>query len=640
MVNQLTKGFVAAIVAVAGFLAPISLAGASTAKVSTSIGYDISYPQCGGDFPTSAGFGVIGVNDGHPLSANPCLASELKWAETLANDAPSFYMNTSTPGPAYSSGWPSSQQTPQVCSGANSPACSYDYGWNAAKVSYANAVAAETQDGVTAPSTAAISAHWWLDVETGNSWETLESKYGPTAASDTNDQQMLQGSIAYLSGVGVTSIGIYSTGSQWRTITGNAGSTFAATQVWMPGYATLSAAQSACLLASFTGGRVAMIQYPLNGLDGDFVCGLLSTPTSASVTVPGATTFTDQLAVTGNIGTVTYVQTGGSPNVTVSSTGLVATSGALSAGTYIATGTTSDTNGDQGTFTFTLSVGTITQASPTSTAVTVPGSSTFTDQLNVTGAAASTTYVMTSGSPDLTVSSPGVVASVGALAPGTYTVAGTTSDSIGDQGTFTFTLSVGTITQATPTLSLVTPTASSSFNHQLVVTGNVGTVTYVQTTGTPDLTVSSSGLVATNGALPTGSYVVRGTTSDPGGDVGKFFYNLVVVAPTTTTTTTTTIQTSPTTTTTTIPKVLIPDAFGVAGHAVAGRSVILAISGVGFFGRPLVTSHAGTTALVTRDSGTLLALKVTVKPRSRNGVFTFKIILANGKSCRVKYNQR
>jgi hypothetical protein len=271
--------------------------------------------------------------------------------------------------------------------------------------------------------------------------------------------------------------------------------------------------------------------------------------------------------------------------------------------------------------------------------VTVPGSSTFTDQLNVTGAAASTTYVATSGSPDLTVSSPGVVASVGTLAPGTYTVAGTTSDSIGDLGTFTFTLSVGTITQATPTLSLVTPTASSSFNHQLVVSGNIGTVTYVQTTGTPDLTVSSSGLVATNGALPTGSYVVRGTTSDPGGDVGKFFYNLVVAAPTTTTTTTTTLPTSPTTTTT-IPTVSLPNAFGVAGHAVAGRSVILAISGVGFFGRPLVTSHTGTTALVTRDSGTLLALKVTVKPRSRNGVFTFKIILANGKSCRVKYNQR
>jgi hypothetical protein len=78
----------------------------------------------------------------------------------------------------------------------------------------------------------------------------------------------------------------------------------------------------------------------------------------------------------------------------------------------------------------------------------------------------------------------------------------------------------------------------------------------------------------------------------------------------------------------------------VVGYAVAGRSVSLASIGSGFFGRPHVSSHVGTTALVTKDSGTLLIVKVTVKTRSRNGTFTFTIRLSNGKQCQVKYQQR
>ena len=59
-----------------------------------------------------------------------------------------------------------------------------------------------------------------------------------------------------------------------------------------------------------------------------------------------------------------------------------------------------------------------------------------------------------------------------------------------------------------------------------------------------------------------------------------------------------------------------------------------------FSGRPRITSHAGTTAIVTKDSGKLLTVKVTVKAGSRNGIFTFTITNANGKSGKVKYVQR
>jgi len=83
-----------------------------------------------------------------------------------------------------------------------------------------------------------------------------------------------------------------------------------------------------------------------------------------------------------------------------------------------------------------------------------------------------------------------------------------------------------------------------------------------------------------------------------------------------------------------------PKAIRVIGFVTAGRTKTITITGSGFYGRPTVTSHAGTTAQVTKDSGKLLTVRVSVKAGSRNGVFTFTIRLANGKSCKVKYLQR
>lgn len=617
-VVPLTKCFAALALAVVALAANVSAATAQTALAATATGFDISFPQCNSPLPASPGFGIVGVNDGSPLTINNCLARELTWAEGAANPDAAFYANTGNGGPRYSVGWPQNQSSPYACSGANSVPCSYDYGWNAARLAFSNAVNAESADGSTSPTAAATSAPWWLDVETGNQWETIE--FGRTAATEDYDLSMLKGMVASFENMGVTTLGIYSTPSQWNDIVGNAGSTFASNAVWIPGYATLAAAQAACTTTSFTGGRVALIQYPSQGYDGDYVCGLVTSPGTTSVALSATSTYSDQLITSNNVGTVTYTQTTGSPNLLVSSSGLVTSSGALAAGVYSATGTTADTSGNTGTFSFTLDVGELIQSSETAATVKVSGSAAFTHQLAVTGATGAVTYAETTGAPSLLVSPSGVVTTSGTLAAGVYSASGTESDGSGDTGTFTLTLTVGTLVQRQPTAAVVTTSDSATFSEQLDIGANLGAETFVQTTGTPKVLVSSSGLVTTSGTLATGNYKVAGTVSDATGDKGTFAFTLTVKA------------TPP-------PPPAAPVATRVIGHVVAGKTVSIEIVGAHFYGQPHVTSHLGTVATVVRDTGTALYVHVKAKAHSRNGVYTFTITNPDGATCQVKYNQ-
>jgi major membrane immunogen (membrane-anchored lipoprotein) len=590
-----------------------ALAGASLAPTAT--GFDISFPQCTESLPPSPGFGIVGVNGGTTFSANPCLARELNWAEDAANTTPAFYANTENPGPANATDWPTNQQTPRECSGANSVACSYDYGWNAARLAFANAVNAESEDGASSPTAAAVAAPWWLDVETGNKWETLE--YGRSSATGTYDEASIEGMIASFENIGVTSVGVYSTSQQWKVITVSTASTFPAVPVWIPGFGSLATAEVGCGLTSFTGGRVALIQYGSLGYDGDYACGLLNTPITTSVSVAASATFTNQIVSSNNDGAVTYVQTSGSPELLVSTSGLVTTSGPLTPGTYVASGTSSDPNDDTGIFALTLEVGVLIQGAPTTASVKVSGSQNYHGQLNVTGSDGAVSYVQTSGTPALIVGASGLVTTSGPLTPGTYVAKGTTSDTVGDKGTFALTVKVGALVQRVPLTATVLTTNSSSFTDQLVEGANLGAVTYVQTTGSPALVVSASGLVTTSGLLAKGTYRTDGRVSDATGDAGTFGFTLSVSTP-----------------------LVVPTATSINGYAVAGRTRSLIIHGTGFSGDPRITSHPGTTAVVTRDTGQVLVVRVAVRARSRKGVFTFTIVLANGESCQIRYNQR
>jgi hypothetical protein len=241
---------------------------------------DISFPQCGAPMPTthSGSIGILGTNGGASFTTNPCLVEELAWAKQLPV-APAFYANTGNPGPSLSKHWPIGQTSPRVCSAAdpNSIACSFDYGWNAGWQSFHAATDAAQQlhhvDRESARHRAA-NVEWWLDVETMNSWLTLDGS--PTPAAQARDTASLVGQYAALLFAGVTRIGIYSTPYQWSLITGGtrAGNAqFGPVPQWLAGYESKADAAAGCSDRGFMPGAVRMTQYlAADGFDADVVC--------------------------------------------------------------------------------------------------------------------------------------------------------------------------------------------------------------------------------------------------------------------------------------------------------------------------------------------------------------------------------
>jgi hypothetical protein len=267
-----------------------------------------------------------------------------------------------------------------------------------------------------------------------------------------------------------------------------------------------------------------------------------------STTPADSSSFTATLTTTGNTGAVGFTTTTAPPGSTggikVSRTGVVTTTGALSVGTYAASGTDSDNYGDTGTWSYSLKVSptAITQLAPT-TGTTSTGKS-FTGQLKISGSHGMVTYAQSRGAPHLTVSSSGKVSAPATLVAGTYKATGTLKDASGDSGTWSYSLTVtaSKIAQLAPTTG--TTTTGKAFTGQLKISGSHGTVTYAQSTGAPRLTVSSSGKVSAQATLVAGTYRATGTVKDTSGDTGSWSFDLTVtagkidqVAPTTATTT-------------------------------------------------------------------------------------------------------
>src|SRR4051794_11318559 len=95
---------VRAIVVVAFALLGALLAAPAVAQAAPStVGYDVSHPQCGSVLPTGQAFAVVGVNGGTATTVNPCLSTQLRWASTssgavAAQPKVQLYLNTANPG--------------------------------------------------------------------------------------------------------------------------------------------------------------------------------------------------------------------------------------------------------------------------------------------------------------------------------------------------------------------------------------------------------------------------------------------------------------------------------------------------------------------------------------------------------------
>jgi hypothetical protein len=278
-------------------------AAAARKHTGTSLpkGFDLSYPQCGATFPTGQAFGALGVTGGRANNANPCLgphpdlsSSELYWAQARSSGAggvakSSLYANTADPGNMYNgqvvTTWPTSGTTPYGdCTttvvvvngvpfnlGENSEACAWEYGYQRARYAFglASSAVGSINDALAAQGSTrgippANSYPWWLDVETGNTWQS-----GSHGIAMNNAD--IRGMLAELRGQGVSMTGVYSTSYQWNAIAGGAG-LGSAVPDWVAGSLSESQAASLCGRTGFTGGPVKLAQYPVGSLDGDAAC--------------------------------------------------------------------------------------------------------------------------------------------------------------------------------------------------------------------------------------------------------------------------------------------------------------------------------------------------------------------------------
>lgn len=252
--------------------------GTSGGTKTNTLGYDVSYPQCGATLPTDGAFAVVGVNGTNAAQHNTCLAEQFAWAQqssgvVTAQDKAQLYVNTANPGQVIdqmTSPWPSDNSNSGsygnpygTCTGTatNDAACSYEYGWGRAQFALDYFVATTGQP--------AANYKWWLDVETGNTWES-----GSTDAY-ANNVADLEGEVAAFTANGVSRVGLYSTAAQWSQITnGQLGyGTLNGLDNWRPGGASLRTAKQACTADPLTpNGQVVLTQFQAKGLDTDYSC--------------------------------------------------------------------------------------------------------------------------------------------------------------------------------------------------------------------------------------------------------------------------------------------------------------------------------------------------------------------------------
>ncbi len=214
----------------------------NTTVPSGSFGYDVSQFQCNTTLPSGHTIGVVEAT-GWPGSApNPCLTSEATWAggglqlyTFLADGASS----TNQPG----------------CNG--DPQC--NFGFEAAQYAFQYVQDQGVNPDVT----------WWLDVEPTN-WSSDVSA----------NAQVVAGALLELRGLGINTVGIYTSPLTWGNIVGDYQPPVPIWLAWYTGQPTSNCTTGFSYAAGHgdylpTGG-ILMTQYSDNanntGVDGDYAC--------------------------------------------------------------------------------------------------------------------------------------------------------------------------------------------------------------------------------------------------------------------------------------------------------------------------------------------------------------------------------
>jgi hypothetical protein len=117
-------------------------------------------------------------------------------------------------------------------------------------------IAYATSQGATSPSS------WWLDVETSNSWSSTDLSL---------NQYTIQGIVDTLLRQSPAAVGVYSTGYQWRTITGNLPVSGVLAD-WVATGSTSAGRARAYCGTGFSGRPVWFVQYLHGGFDTDYTC--------------------------------------------------------------------------------------------------------------------------------------------------------------------------------------------------------------------------------------------------------------------------------------------------------------------------------------------------------------------------------
>lgn len=233
--------FAAALVVSITVLAATGALAATDPYPTGLVGYDVSYPQCGG--PTPAGsFGIVGVNGGRPFTTNSCLGAE--YAAAPKSTAPSLYINAGYAGAYRNNITAGCSALSGSISGTSRQVQAWAIGCSEAETSMSYA----TAQGATG------LAAWWLDVETANSW---------SSSNLSLNRYAIQGAVTRLAQSGLP-VGIYSTASMWSTITGGK---FTPTNV----AADWEAAGGSCS-TPFTSSPVWLVQSTTSGVGSDFAC--------------------------------------------------------------------------------------------------------------------------------------------------------------------------------------------------------------------------------------------------------------------------------------------------------------------------------------------------------------------------------